>query len=176
MKLEYGSHHKLLVPGQPWDFENPPYDVIDLAESMVEFMQNEKGLGLAYNQLNLPGSFNVFCMQGSPENFFLINPRLVYQSAEKIELDESCLSFPGLIFPITRARHVKVRFQGPDQKTYTKTFVDLTARVVQHEMDHLAGRPFWNSLSKLQFDRYVKKAYKNAYKKPRSFPDITYKG
>ena len=61
MKLEYGSHHKLLVPGQPWDFENPPYDVIDLAESMVEFMQNEKGLGLAYNQLNLPGSFNVFC-------------------------------------------------------------------------------------------------------------------
>ena len=172
MKLEYGPHHKLLVPGQPWPFENPPYDVIDLAVSMVEFMQNEKGLGLAYNQLALEGNFNIFCMRGEPENYFLINPRLVYQSEEKIELDESCLSYPGLIFPITRPRHVKVRFQGADQKTYTKTFVDLTARVVQHEMDHLAGRPFWNSLSKLQFDRYVKKAYK----KGRSFPDISYKG
>jgi peptide deformylase len=173
LKIEYSKDKKrLLIPAEKWDFNNPPLDIIDLAESMVEFLLKENGLGLAYNQLELPGSYSIFCMRGEPENFFLINPRLVFQSEEKIELEEACLSYKGLIFPITRSKTVKIRFQGPDQQTYTKTFTNMTARVIQHEMDHLAGIPFWNSISKLQFDRHIKKGYKKGH----DFRNLTYKG
>ena len=173
MQLEYTKDRsKLLQKTNPWNFENPEMDIIELSESMVSFMLNEMGLGLAYNQLELPGSYSVFAMRGEPENFIFINPRIVWKSEEIVELDEGCLSYPQLTFKIKRPRHVKIRFQAPDGKTYTKTFANLTARVIQHEMDHLEGRPFWHSISKLKFDMGVKKVYNKGY----DYRNLPYKG
>jgi peptide deformylase len=173
MKIEYSKNKtKLFQKSEKWDFSNPPMDIVDLAESMVSFMYKEKGIGLAYNQLDLEGNYSVFCMQGDPESFCCINPKIVQPSEEIIELEESCLSFSNLIFSIKRPRHVRVRFTAPDGEIYTKTFANLTARTFFHEMDHLNGIPFWSSVSRLKFDMAIKKAYKKGY----DYRDLPYKG
>jgi peptide deformylase len=163
---------RLLQKGEKWDFSNPPMDIVELSESMVKTMLAKNGLGLAYNQTNLPDNFSIFAMRGSPENFIIINPRIIQPSEEMIELDEGCLSFPNLIFHISRPRHIRMRFQAPNGETFTKTFTDMTARIVQHEMCHLEGKPFWTGLSKLKFDRDVRKAYKRGF----DYRGLTYKG
>jgi len=171
--LEYSKDKsKLFQKSEKWDFSNPPMDVVDLAESLVEFMYKEKALGLSYNQLNLPGNYSVFCMQGDPESFFCINPKIVQPSEEIIELEETCPLFPGLIFSIKRPRHVRIRFIAPDGQTYTKTFVNFTARTFFHQMDNINGIPFWSSISRLKFDMAIKKAYKDGY----DYRNLPYKG
>jgi peptide deformylase len=173
MKIELSKDKsKLYKPTEPWDFNNPPLDIVDLAESMVQYVIEHHALGLAYNQCDLPGSYSVFVMRGSPENFCCINPKIITPSEELIELDEGCLSFNNLIMPIKRPRHVRVRFSGPDGQVYTKQFANLTARTFQHEMDHLNGKLFWHNTSKLKFDRAIKKAYKSGF----DYSKLTYKG
>lgn len=173
MKLVYSKDRlRLLSKSSKWDFDNPPCDIVELAESMVAFLQEHNGLGIAYNQLDLPGNYAVFAMKGEPENFFVINPRIVQPSEEKIELEEGCLSFPGLIITISRPRHIKVRFSAPDGETYTKTFANLSARIFQHEFSHLEGKPFWDGISKAKFDIAVRKAKKRGM----NYSNLTFKG
>jgi peptide deformylase len=163
---------RLVEKSVPWDFNNPPFDIVEMSEALVELLLEKKGLGLAYNQTDLPGNFSIFAMRGEPENFIVINPKIVQPSDETIELEEACLSFPGLIVPVTRARHVRVRFMAPDGQVYTKTFANLSARVFQHEFSHIQGLPFWNGISKLKFDRAIKKAYKKGF----DYSHVTFKG
>jgi peptide deformylase len=161
LKIEYTKDRsKLLQKADKWDFSNPPLDIIDLSESMVKFMLEQRGLGLAYNQCNLPGNFAIFAMRGNPENFIIINPRIIQPSEETIELDEGCLSFPNFIVPIKRARHVRVRFAAPNGEIFTKTFTDLTARIFQHEYEHTLGKYFFEGVSRLKLEHAIKKAKK----------------
>jgi len=163
---------RLTKKADPWDFANPPLDVVDLAESMVKFVLDRKALGVAYNQLDLPGNYAVFAMRGSPENFVCFNPKIVQPSEEIIELDEGCLSFPGMVASVKRPRFCRVRFSGPDGQVYTKTFTDMSARTFQHEMEHLTGIPFWSTISKLKFDMARKAAKKRGF----DYSHILYKG
>lgn len=164
---------KLFIPTDPWNFSNPPYNIGEVAHSMVELMRKNNGIGLAYNQTDLEGSYKIFCMRGSPENFVLINPRIVDLSGIPVEMDEACLSIPGLIVKKEHYPNCRVRFEGPDGQTYTKKFSGMTAKTVQHEMNHLNGIPFWDGISKLKFDIAVKKAYK---KYGFDYSNLLYKG
>jgi peptide deformylase len=169
--LELSSDHNLLLqPTKLWNFDNPPLDIIDLAESMVYLMHELKGFGLAANQVGLP--YSIFAMRGEPENFVLINPKIVNQTGEMINDLEGCLSYPGLGIKKERWHEVRVRFAGPNAEVYTKVFRGLSARVVQHEMDHLNGIVWWNGVSKLKFDIAKKKAIGRGWK----YQTLTYKG
>lgn len=149
----------LTKPAEPWPLFDPPFDRVELAEAMTAFVLKQ-GMGVAYNQLDLPGSYSVFAMRGEPENFVCFNPRIVQPSEEAIALDEGCLSFPNLICEVERPRHVRVRFQAPDGETYTKTFSNMTARVFQHEYEHTIGKLFFENVSRLKLERAIKKAKK----------------
>jgi peptide deformylase len=65
---------------------------------------------------------------------------------------------------VNRHRHIRVRFQGPDGETYSKTFTNMTARVFQHELDHLDGVTLLNGPSRLKRDMAIKKASKLGYR------------
>lgn len=151
---------RLLQKGEKWDFSNPPMDIVELSESMVKTMLAKNGLGLAYNQTNLPDNFSIFAMRGSPENFIIINPRIIQPSEEVIRLEEGCLSFKNLLVPIVRPRHVRVRFNAPNGEVFTKTFTDMTARIFQHEYNHIEGKHFFDGVSRLTLERAIKKAKK----------------
>lgn len=139
MKLVPANSKILREEIPPFDFANPPTDPMQLAEDLIEFMYDNNGLGLAANQVGLP--YRVFVMRGNEEvgDFACFNPRLVDAGEEVGLMEEGCLSYPGLLVKIKRPKSVRVRFQLPNGETVTQIFAGLSARVFQHEYDHLEG-------------------------------------
>ena len=70
----------------------------------------------------------------------------------EISLEEGCLSFPGLIVKVKRPQHIRVRFQTPNGDTITKQFTGMSARVFQHEIDHLNGVLYFNRANRYHRD------------------------
>ena len=141
-------------PTEEFDFINPPGSSEELATAMLSVMNDHKGIGLSANQLGIP--YRVFAMRGSPENFVCFNPTIVHYSPEQEVNDEECLSFPGVRIKIRRSLQVRLRFQTPSGASTTQTFSGLTARVIQHEMDHLDGIPFINRANRYHRDKAMK--------------------
>ena len=81
--------------------------------------------------------------EGKP--IVLINPKIVAFSGEQCE-QEGCLSLPGKWGITRRPKHVTVRAQGVDGKEVEYTGSDLLARAFCHELDHLDGKLFTDSL------------------------------
>lgn len=137
-----------------FDFNNPPVDSEQLAISMVAFMRENNAIGLAANQLGLP--YRVFAMEGEPA-YVCFNPRIVMSGTEQVTLEEACLTFPDLYVKVKRPRDIKVRFTGPDGEVYTKTFTGMTARIFQHELDHLDGVSMLDRASFIHREQALKK-------------------
>lgn len=145
----------LKTPCREFNFNEPPLDPIELAQALVKTMYQNNGIGLAANQVGL--SYRVFAMRGAPENFVCFNPKLVQPSEMEIVLEEKCLTYPGLLVKIKRPQHVRVRFTMPNGETVTKQFTGITARIFQHELDHLDGILYFNRANKYHRDQFMKK-------------------
>lgn len=141
-----------------FDFANPPCDVIELSNSLVETMKHYTGIGLSANQVGLP--YRVFCMD-APTPFVCFNPRVVLSDPEEILMEEGCLSFPNLIVKVSRPRHIKVRFATPNSVVTTQTFTGMTARVFQHELQHLDGGYFFDGVGRMKMDKAMQFARKH---------------
>ena len=135
-------------------YEHTP---IEIAEMLVRYMVDHNGIGLAANQLGLP--YRAFAMKTDP-NTVCFNPIIVDRSKEQNTLEEGCLSYPGLVVKVKRPAVIKVRYVEPNGEVQTKKFVGMTARVFQHELDHLNGVVFYrraNPFHKEQAFRQRKK-------------------
>ena len=119
-----------------FDFTNPPINPVELYNDLAETMRENDGLGLAAPQVGLP--YRVFVMRA--ENIIgIFNPKIVDISSEMVYLEEGCLSYPNLWVKVKRPKKVKVRYTNPDGQTETRVFDGMSARVFQHEFDHLEG-------------------------------------
>lgn len=147
----------LTTPCEEFDFKNSPGDPYDLATGLMQAMNQYNAVGIAANQLGIP--YRVFAMRGSPENLVCFNPRIVDKSKEVELLEEACLSFPNVNVKIKRPIGIKVRFQTPSGETVTRVFQGLTARVFQHELDHLDGILFFNRAGRYHRDKALKGYY-----------------
>lgn len=145
----------------PFDFNNPPFDSIEFAKDLVHTMYQYNGVGLAANQVGI--NYRIFAMRGTPENIVCFNPKIVGYSDELIDMEEACLSFPGLVVNVTRPRHVRARYQLPNGETVTKQYTGMTARIFQHELDHLNGILYYNRASRIVRDRAFKRMKKNVF-------------
>lgn len=139
MDLVPKDHDLLTTKIEPFDFSNPPVDPIQLATDLTETMIAKNGIGLAANQCGLP--YRVFAIRSNPV-FVCFNPRIVDASEEKIYLEEGCLTYPNYYVKIKRSKKIKVRFTLPNGHTETRIFDGITARIFQHELDHLNGIHF----------------------------------
>ena len=119
-----------------FDFNDPPFDPIQFSKDLVDTMVAYAGLGLAAPQI--VQNYRIIAIRGEPM-IVMFNPKIVSTSEELIELEEGCLSFPGLYVKLTRPREIRVRYTEPNGNVVTKKFENLTARVVLHEIDHLNG-------------------------------------
>lgn len=155
MELVKSSDPILTTQCLPFNFQEPPFDPIEFAKELVKFMYDNNGIGLAANQIGQP--YRVFCMRGEPQNFVCYNPKIVQPSAMEISLEEGCLSFPGLIVKVKRPQHIRVRFQTPNGDTITKQFTGMSARVFQHEIDHLNGVLYFNRANRYHKEIAMKK-------------------
>lgn len=119
-----------------FDFKNPPTDPIELAHTLAKSMLHHGGIGLAANQIGLP--YRAFAVASNPI-IVAFNPIIVDTSEEVIDLDEGCLTFPGLCLKINRPKTIRVRYTQPNGDTQTHIYTGMTARIFQHELDHLDG-------------------------------------
>jgi peptide deformylase len=155
LKLVNRDDNILTTPCQIFDFTNPPFDPIEFAKELVKFMYDNNGVGLAANQVGVP--YRIFAMRGQPENFVCFNPKIVQPSVAEVLLEEGCLTYQGLYVKVKRPQHLRVRFQTPNGDTLTKQFTGMTARIFQHELDHLDGIVFYNRANRYHRDRALSK-------------------
>jgi peptide deformylase len=156
----------LYTKTEPFDFDKAKIPPIDLANHLIETMMARNGVGLAAPQIGFP--LSVFVLWGSPA-VVVFNPRIV-DRAEKTQhlLEEGCLSYPGLVLKVKRPAAVKARYQLPSGETVTRVFQGLTAKVFQHEFEHLEGVPFFSNVSRTKLDAAIKKANKAGVTPPYS--------
>jgi peptide deformylase len=136
-----------------------------LIDNMFETMYGAPGVGLAAPQVGvLKRLFVMDCSSGKDkkQKVALINPVIETEEGEQVG-DEGCLSFPGMYLEIKRPQRVVVRAHDIDGSEITLDVMDLEARCVSHETDHLDGELFINYLSPLKRDlakRKIKKRIK----------------
>ena len=136
-----------------------------LVDDMFETMYGAPGVGLAAPQVGvLKRLFVMDCSSGKDkkQKVVLINPVIETEEGEQVG-DEGCLSFPGVFLEIKRPQRVIVRARDIDGSEMSLDVMDLQARCVSHETDHLDGELFINYLSPLKRDltkRKIKKRIK----------------
>ena len=152
----------LTQPTKRFDFLAPPFEPVAFAQDLIRFMYDKNGIGLAANQVGVP--YSIFAMRGTPENFVCFNPTIVWYSDAIVDLEEGCLTCPGLFVKIKRPQHIRVRFHTPNSDVETRKFTGLTARIFQHEYEHLQGKLYTDNVSKLKLDMAIKKSMKHGKK------------
>lgn len=136
-KLVPDNHPILRKTLEPFDFINRPVNPNEFASSLVETCKDHKGLGLSANQCGFP--YRVFVM-GAEDNYVaFFNPVIEWASDEQVQMAEGCLSFPFLVLNITRPKSIKVSYYDFVGQQRDVTLEGLSARVFQHELDHLNG-------------------------------------
>jgi peptide deformylase len=116
-----------------------------LIDDMVDTMRDAPGVGLAGPQIG--ESLRLVVIEYDEKLYKLVNPEIVWHSKETLTDDEGCLSIPGYIGAVTRARRVRVRAKNDRGKPITIAAEDWLARICQHEIDHLDGILFTDRMA-----------------------------
>lgn len=114
-------------------------DLVELAKEMYLLMKHHSGIGISANQVGHSIRLLVIENKGTP--LYMFNPKLIQQSS-KCELNEGCLSAPGKIYPIKRAKNVKVQYRDINNKVSYIELDGWEARALLHEIEHLEGKDF----------------------------------
>ncbi len=142
-----------------------PGEVVDdsirtLIDNMFETMYEAPGIGLAATQVDVHKRVIVIDVsEEKNQPLVLINPELIEKQGTE-EMDEGCLSVPGIYEAVQRADQVKVRALNRDGVAFELEASGLLAVCIQHEMDHLEGKLFVDYLSSLKRQRIQKKLEK----------------
>jgi peptide deformylase len=137
----------------------PNYEgLAKLADDMFETMHNAEGVGLAAPQIGLTS--RIFVVDLSPlgdeepllKDFrkAFVNPHIIERGGDKVLMDEGCLSIPGLREDVFRFSTIRIKYFDVNWKEYDEVYSGFTARVLQHEYDHLDGIMFVDYCSPLK--------------------------
>jgi peptide deformylase len=148
-----------------FDFANPVMDPKELEQQMIKTMLSSYGMGLAANQVGI--ATRVFTM-GHPDMpeaataFF--NPEIVANTKDIKDLEEGCLSFPGIYVTIKRPTAIKARWQNSSGEWCEGEFEGYECKCFLHEFDHLEGIVFSDRVSQLKWAMAIKKLKSNKRK------------
>ena len=121
------------------DVEEFDGDLAKLIERMEHLLHDANGVGLAATQIGVLRRVFIFQPDPDEEPQALVNPRLAQGSDEREADDEGCLSLQGVVIPVERHERVVVEATDTEGKDVRLELEGLSARVVQHELDHLDG-------------------------------------
>jgi len=131
---------------------------------MLETMYAHEGIGLSANQVGK--RIRMFVM-GNPKEpdkgFALFNPMVVAHTDDIMDLDEGCLSFPGIYVKIKRPSKIKARWQNSSGEWEESEFSNYDCKCFLHELDHLEGIVYKNRVSDIKWALAVKKSKKGKY-------------
>ena len=128
---------------------------------MVETMDAMPGVGLAAPQIGVMLRLAVVdCSEERGQAVLLANPEVLHASVKLREHEEASPNLSGVSAVIKRPRAVTVQFLNEAGEVEEKDFVGLWATSVQHQIDHLNGRMYFDNLSKVKRDMLLRKARK----------------
>jgi len=136
-------------------------DVHQTWADMVETMDAMPGYGLAAPQIGVMQQLAVVdASEKRGQAVLMANPEILHASVELREHEEASPNLTGHSAVIKRPRAVTVKFLNKDGIIDRKDFVGLWATSVQHQIDHLNGRMYFENLSKTKRDMLLRKARK----------------
>jgi peptide deformylase len=144
-----------------FDFNNPIADPAEIEKNMLETQYAFDGLGLSANQVGIRARVFTMGHSSTPESgqaFF--NPVVLEASTEIKDLEEGCLSFPGIYTNIKRPTYIVAQWQDKTGSTQMARFEGYDCKCYLHELDHLNGINFKDRVSSLKWAMAVKKSNK----------------
>ncbi|GHF57451.1 peptide deformylase [Seohaeicola zhoushanensis] len=155
----------------PWPdarLRTPAADVTGITDEiratwadMIDTMEAMPGVGLAAVQIGVMQRLAVVdASEARGKAVRMANPEVLYASIELRPHEEASPNLPGVSAVIKRPRAVTVRFLNEAGEIEERDFVGLWATSVQHQIDHLAGRMYFDHLSKVKRDMLLRKARK----------------
>jgi peptide deformylase len=131
-----------------------------LIDAMFATMYAAPGIGLAATQVNEHKQLLVLDVsEEKNEPLVLINPKIIERDGVQV-YQEGCLSVPGIFADVERAEHIVVEARDRHGEPLRVEAHGLLAVCIQHEMDHLIGKLFVDSLSPLKRELVRKKLEK----------------
>ena len=134
-----------------------------LWDEMIAAMDAMPGVGLAAPQIGV--SLRLAVVDASDtrgQAVRMANPEILHASVKLAEHQEGSPNLPGVAAMVSRPRAVTVRFLNDQGAVEERDFVGLWAASVQHQIDHLAGRMYFDRLSSLKRDMLLRRAAKLA--------------
>jgi peptide deformylase len=136
-------------------------EIRSIWDEMIDAMEAMPGVGLAAVQLGIPLRLAVVdASTARGQVIRMANPEVLHASIEPRIHEEASPNLPGVSAKISRPRAVTVRFLNEEGETEERDFVSLWATSVQHQIDHLNGRMYFDRLSKVKREMLIKKARK----------------
>jgi peptide deformylase len=140
--------HKLAAPVTVFDD-----GLKKLVAEMTETMYAAPGIGLAATQVDVHKQVIVIDASERRDSLIvLVNPEILDATGVS-DIEEGCLSVPGIYEMVERAERVKVRAYDQNGQSFTLEAQGLLSVCIQHEMDHLKGKVFVDYLSQLKQQR-----------------------
>ena len=144
------------------DYDNKA-DFGKLKSELEEFRRmNGFGRGIAGIQIGIKKRIIALNLGEGP--FVIINPEIIFRSAERFTMWDDCMSFPDLMVRVERNKSIEIRYQ--DEKGFIKEWKNIKqdmSELLQHEIDHLDGV--------MAIDKAINKTdiiYRNEFKKNRA--------
>lgn len=118
------------------------------AEQLVNACRFFNGIGLSANQVGIDNRIFCIAFNDFAETFF--DPKIVEYSNDETMFEEGCLSQPGVFINLKRPKQIKIEYTNQEGERITADFGGLTARIIQHEYDHMEGTNFLKRASPLK--------------------------
>ncbi len=161
----------MIRPCLPWPHQvlrRPAADVAEITPEihaiwadMVDTMEAMPGYGLAAVQIGVPLRLAVVdCSTGRGQVVLMANPVVLHASAQLRPHDEASPNLLGVSATIERPRAVTVQFLNAQGVLEERDFVELWATSAQHQIDHLAGKMYFDHLSAVKRSMLIAKAGK----------------
>jgi peptide deformylase len=156
LKVARMGHPVLRVKTRPLEKAEIKSAVIQkLIDDMIDTMAEYHGVGLAAPQVHEGVRLFVAALDEGDEQedagpMAVINPEIAIVGSDVVEDWEGCLSIPDIRGRVPRARSIKVRAFDRTGARIELSAHDFTARVIQHETDHLDGVLFFDRMKSLE--------------------------
>jgi peptide deformylase len=140
MDLLKSNNPLLRTLSKAFDFESPEISAQEIYELLRTKMCELKTLGLSAPQLGIMSRVFVFGNPDEPDSIMpVFNPKIVNFGDDSVVYEEQCSTFPGLFLKIRRSTTIRMRYANLNGDIETHNFQGMTARVAQHEVNHLDG-------------------------------------